>query len=114
MHRPGALVSVVHRENQLVWLLAGLDAAAGLYLIVVAYRRERRDKPGVLVVGILLITCAVLLAGLAAWQAAPRSEPAVHGPAVQAGALEATGPNPAPVVVARHGRRALSPNAFRG
>ncbi len=90
MHRPGALVSVVHRENELVWLLAALDAAAALNLIAVAYRRDRRDKPGVLVVGILLVTCAILLVGIAAWQAAPRSEPAVPGSSVQA-APEGTG-----------------------
>lgn len=45
--------------------LALLDAAAGAYLLVYAVQRERRDKPGVLVTGVLLLMCAAALAVLA-------------------------------------------------
>jgi drug/metabolite transporter (DMT)-like permease len=48
----------------MIWLLAGADAAAGLYLVLYAYGRERRDKPGVLIVGVVLLLCAAMLAGL--------------------------------------------------
>jgi len=36
---------------------------------VYAHRRERRDKPGVLAVGVTLVVCAALLGGLGTWQA---------------------------------------------
>jgi hypothetical protein len=45
--------------------LALLDAAVGVYLIAYAIRRERRDKPAVLVVGIFLLACAAALGWLA-------------------------------------------------
>jgi drug/metabolite transporter superfamily protein YnfA len=51
-----------------IWLVAALDAATGIYLLSYAYRRGRRDKPGVLTVGVLLVVCSVLLTGLALWQ----------------------------------------------
>lgn len=45
--------------------LALVDAAAGGYLLVYAVRRERRDKPGVMVTGVVLLMCAAVLAMLA-------------------------------------------------
>lgn len=44
-------------------VLAGADAFAAAYLLV-SLRRERRNRPGVLVVGVLLVSCAVALAVL--------------------------------------------------
>jgi hypothetical protein len=41
--------------------LADLDAAAGMYLILWAYRREQRDKPAVLNLGCMLVICALSL-----------------------------------------------------
>ena len=41
--------------------LAAIDAGVGAYLIRYAIRRERRDKDGVLAVGIFLVICAGLL-----------------------------------------------------
>jgi len=52
-----------------IWFLAVLDLAAGAHLLVYAHRRERRDKPGVLSVGVTLVVCAALLGGLGTWQA---------------------------------------------
>lgn len=60
----------------MIWVLAAVDAAAGLYLLVHAYGREQRDKPGVLVVGIVLLLCAVTLADLGASIAAERNQEA--------------------------------------
>lgn len=48
----------------MIWLLALVDLAAGIYLLDWALRREQRDKPGVLAVGAVLLLCAVLLGGL--------------------------------------------------
>lgn len=48
-------------------LLAVGDLTAGGYLLGYALRREQRDKDAVLAVGVVLVFCAVLLAGLAAW-----------------------------------------------
>jgi hypothetical protein len=45
--------------------LALLDAAVGIYLVAYAIRREKRDKPAVLVVGIFLLACAAALGWLA-------------------------------------------------
>ena len=53
----------------MLWFLVAIDLAAGAYLLVYAQRRERRDKPGVLAVGVTLVVCAALLAGLGSWQA---------------------------------------------
>lgn len=46
-----------------LWL-ALLDAVAGVYLVVYALRRERRDKPVVLVTGLFLLVCAAALGWL--------------------------------------------------
>jgi cytochrome oxidase assembly protein ShyY1 len=51
-----------------IWLLAGFDLAAGLYLLGWALRRERRDRDAVAAVGVVLIVCALMLAGLGTWQ----------------------------------------------
>ena len=45
----------------LSFALAALDAAAGAYFIRYAVRGERRDKDGVMAVGIVLVICAGLL-----------------------------------------------------
>lgn len=67
----------------MTWLLALGDLAAGGYLLGYALRREKRDKDAVLAVGVVLVFCAVLLAGLAAWgpdgQAGPPSGPGTPG-----------------------------------
>lgn len=42
-------------------ILALLDAAVGVYLIWYALKRERRDKPAVLVVGFFLLACFAAL-----------------------------------------------------
>ena len=46
-------------------LLAVGDAAAGAWLLCFGLGRERRDAPAVIVVGVLLLVCAVTLAGIA-------------------------------------------------
>lgn len=51
-----------------IWLLVAFDLAAGGYLLGWAARRPQRDKDGVLAVGVVLLVCAALLAGLAGWQ----------------------------------------------
>lgn len=66
--------STTGQTPAVIWFLAIVDLAAGAYLLVYAYRRERRDKPGVLAVGVTLVVCAALLGGLGTWQAA--QEPA--------------------------------------
>jgi lipid-A-disaccharide synthase-like uncharacterized protein len=57
--------------------LAAVDAVGGLYLVVYAVRRERRDKPAVLVVGVFLLACAaaLLVIGWPAGDAAPPPSP---------------------------------------
>jgi cytochrome oxidase assembly protein ShyY1 len=63
-----------------VWFLAVIDLTAGAYLLVYAQRRERRDKPGVLAVGVTLVVCAALLGGLGTWQALQEpAEPVAPG-----------------------------------
>jgi hypothetical protein len=51
-----------------IWLLALLDLAAGGYLLGWSLRRERRDKDAVLAVGMVVLLCGLLLAGLGGWQ----------------------------------------------
>jgi hypothetical protein len=51
-------------------VLALIDAAVGVYLVVYAIRRERRDKGAVLVVGIFLLACAAALG----WLSLPERE----------------------------------------
>ena len=46
-------------------LLAVGDAAAGGWLLRFGRRRERRDAQAVIVVGVLLLVCAVTLGGIA-------------------------------------------------
>ncbi len=45
-------------------VVALVDAAVGVWLIRYALLRERRDKDGVLVVGIVLLVCAAVLVGV--------------------------------------------------
>ena len=42
-------------------ILGPVDAAAGVYLLAWALRRERRDKPAVAIVGGALLVCAAVL-----------------------------------------------------
>lgn len=44
--------------------VALIDTAVGVWLVRYAVRRERRDKDGVLFVGIVLLVCALLLVGV--------------------------------------------------
>jgi len=44
--------------------LAALDCAAGVYLVLYARHRERRDPEAALAAGYFLIVCAVVLVGL--------------------------------------------------
>ncbi len=53
----------------MICFLAVIDLATGAYLFLYAHRRERRDRPGVLAVGVSLVVCAVLLGGLGTWLA---------------------------------------------
>lgn len=57
-------------------LLAVADAAGGAWLLRHGLRRERRETPAVIVVGVLLLACAVTLGGIAVhvgtWPAQPR------------------------------------------
>jgi hypothetical protein len=46
---------------RLTLVLAAVDAATAVYLLAWALRRERRDKPAVLVVGVVLAVCAMFL-----------------------------------------------------
>lgn|GEM_PF-3753703 len=46
-------------------LLAVADAAGGAWLLRYGRRRERRDAPAVLVVGVLLLVCSVTPGGIA-------------------------------------------------
>ena len=46
-------------------LLAVADAAGAAWLLRYGLRRERRDAPAVIVVGVLLLVCAVTLGGIA-------------------------------------------------
>jgi drug/metabolite transporter superfamily protein YnfA len=45
-------------------LLAAVDGVVGAYLVWYAARRERRDKPAVMVTGIFLLACAAILSVL--------------------------------------------------
>ena len=46
-------------------LLAVADAAGAAWLLRHGLRQERRDAPAVIVVGVLLLVCAVTLGGIA-------------------------------------------------
>lgn len=64
----------------MLWFLAVIDLAAGAYLLVYAQSRARREKPGVLAVGVTLVVCATLLGGLGTWQALQKpAEPVAPG-----------------------------------
>lgn len=52
----------------MIWLVAVLDLVAALWLLRGALPRERRDRDGVLAVGLLLLLCAVLLVGIGLWR----------------------------------------------
>lgn len=53
----------------MLWFLAAVDLAAGAYLLTYVQRRQLRDKPAMLAVGVTLVVCAALLGGLGTWQA---------------------------------------------
>lgn len=61
-------------------LLVAADAATGVYLIFYALRRERRDKPGVLIVGSMLVLCAAALLIISAAGSARRPPAPQPGP----------------------------------
>lgn len=65
--------------------LAALDALAEGYLSGWVLRRERRDKSGVLAVGVLLLACAVGLVGAAVWKGTAEPPPSL--PDVPGGTL---------------------------
>lgn len=62
----------------MIGFLAVVDLAAGAYLRD-AHRRERRDKPGVLSVGLTLVVCAALLGGVGTRQAVEPATPVGPG-----------------------------------
>lgn len=53
----------------MIWLLAALDLAAGVYLLRRALPRQRRDRDLVGAVGVMLLVCAVALVGIGTWRA---------------------------------------------
>lgn len=53
-------------------LVIAADLLAGLYLLTYGIRRERRDKPAVLIVGGVLLICALALTLISAYD---RSRP---------------------------------------
>lgn len=71
----------------MLWLLAAVDLTAGLYLIVWALRREERDRPGVFAVGVMLLVCAIVIAGLGVFRA--QDETSVVPPVAPVGPLAA-------------------------
>lgn len=66
----------------LTTVIAALDAVAAIHLLTYGLRRERRDQARVLIVGGMLIVCAVALAFIG-WprSAAPHTTPAPPTPA---------------------------------
>lgn len=58
---------------------ATIDVVVAVYLLVWAVRRKRRDKPLVLLVGVVLLVCAGFLA-VVAW---PAAEPAHQLPPLE-------------------------------
>lgn len=63
--------------------LALIDAAAGLYLLQYAVRRQRHDKGALLVIAVFLLACAVALG----WHARPVEEPGQLPPLRPSGEL---------------------------
>lgn len=59
----------------MIWLLAALDLAAGVYLLRRALPRQTRDRDAVLAVGVILLLCAVALVGIGLWRAAIADPP---------------------------------------
>lgn len=59
----------------MIWLLAALDLAAGLYLLRRALPRQRRDRDLVLAVGMILLVCAAALAGIGVWHTTSSDRP---------------------------------------
>lgn len=42
-------------------VLGAFDGLAAVYLLAWAWRREARDKPGVMIVGLVLVVCSLVL-----------------------------------------------------
>ena len=63
----------------LLLLLAVADAAAGAWLLRQGLRRERRDASAVIVVGVLLLVCALTLGGIAVYVGTHPAQPS-HPP----------------------------------
>lgn len=55
----------------LLLIFAAFDALAGAYLLGWALRREQRDKPGVAVVGGMLLLAAIALVVIGALRSPP-------------------------------------------
>lgn len=75
-----------------LWAVIAADAAAGVYLLAWALRRERRDKPAVLAVGVLLLLCAATLGLLGARHGDPPIAPQPPAPSTPAAPDGSTGP----------------------
>jgi hypothetical protein len=71
------------RQDRLMGLpqvLAAADAVAAIYLIAYGLRRERRDKARVLIVGGMLVVCAVALVVIG-WPRSAEPQPTPAPPA---------------------------------
>jgi drug/metabolite transporter (DMT)-like permease len=64
-------------------LVIAADLLCGLYLLVYGIRRERRDKPAVLIVGGVLLACALALTLIGAYSRTrpPHPPPSTPPPA---------------------------------
>jgi hypothetical protein len=61
-----------HREVEVLYVVAGLDLAVARWLLWYARRRERRNRAGVVAVGLMLVLCAVALMVIHATRPSPR------------------------------------------
>ena len=68
----------------MLYVVAGLDLAVAIWLLWYARRRERRNRTGVVIVGVMLVLCAVALAVIHASRPSPRQvRPATPGVTVR-------------------------------
>ena len=56
----------------MLYVVAGLDLAVAGWLLWYAGRRERRNRAGVIVVGVMLVLCAVALVVIHATTPSPK------------------------------------------
>lgn len=66
-------------------LVITADLLAGVYLLVYGVRRERRDKPAVLIVGGVLLACALALALIGGYARSRPPHPTPPAPPAPAG-----------------------------